>query len=685
MRAVMAIVVHSIRSAPEGSMARTCASWARAARLSASHAAILCALALPATAALSDLTELPLDQLLDVEVVGASRYAQRAADAPASVTVITAADIRALGYRSLAEVLQGVRSFYTTNDRMYRYVGVRGFAPPGDFDTRLLVMVDGYRINDAVYDSGTIGNDFPVDIELIERIEIMRGPSSSIYGSNALLDMVNVITRRGADLNGFEVGADTGSYRTRHARVAFGKRFENGVDLVLSASGLDSPGPTLSFPEFSYLGGGGIAHGTDSERYTRYFGKVGYGGFSLIAAQNRRRKGVLAGAFGYTFDDPRNLADDNMRLVELSWYRESGERQYQARLFRGEYEYLSSVRYREAPEVLSRDNATAKWWGAELKAIDTGFARHKIVAGLEYQSNFRQDQAAYDLQPYFSYLDDHRTSQRLGVYLQDEFALRRGWIINGGVRLDKVTGQDVNVSPRIAIIHALSEATTLKLLYGTAFRAPSVYESFYSLDGYNLPNPSLRPERVTTWESIAEHQFSSRTRVTAVVFHYRMHGLIAQEVDAGSGLQQYSNIEGTRAAGLELEADHVGDGGWRVRASFAHQRAVDGAGDALQNSPPNVAKANLIVPAFGDRMTVGIESQFLDRRRTAVDTTARTVLANLTLTWRQSKALPLLSLSFYNVLDRRYADPVLFDSSIPTRGAVVQNGRTYALKLEHRF
>ena len=127
-----------------------------------------------------DLTALPFEQLLSIEVYSASRYVQKASDAPASVTVISAADIRDHGWRTLGAIARSVRGMYVSYDRNYSYLGERGFLRPGDYNTRFLLQVDGNRINDSVYDQAPIGNEFPLDLDLIERIEFVPGPGSSI-------------------------------------------------------------------------------------------------------------------------------------------------------------------------------------------------------------------------------------------------------------------------------------------------------------------------------------------------------------------------------------------------------------------------------------------------------------------------------------------------------------------------
>ncbi len=119
---------------------------------------------------------------MNIQVYSASKEMQSISDALSSVTVVTADQIQKHGYRTLAEILQSVSGFYITNDRDYRFVGVRGFGRLGDSNNRILVLIDGHRINDNVFGEPYLGTEFLVDVDLIERVEIIRGPSSSLYG-----------------------------------------------------------------------------------------------------------------------------------------------------------------------------------------------------------------------------------------------------------------------------------------------------------------------------------------------------------------------------------------------------------------------------------------------------------------------------------------------------------------------
>ena len=184
-------------------------------------------------------------------VFGASERLQPVTEAPSSVTIVTAREIARYGYRTLADILRSVRGFYVSDDRNYSYVGVRGFSRPGDYSTRVLVLVNGHRVNDAVYDQAPVGSDLGLDVAMFERVEIIRGPASSLYGTSAFFAVVNIITRNGASLNGVAVDVDAGTLGTGMARVSGGKRLANGVDFALSGTMERSEGDTrLYFPAF---------------------------------------------------------------------------------------------------------------------------------------------------------------------------------------------------------------------------------------------------------------------------------------------------------------------------------------------------------------------------------------------------------------------------------------------------
>src|SRR5690606_31565572 len=176
---------------------------------------LVLALAAPsAVLAQAPLPELSLEELMTLDaghVFGASERLQPVTEAPASVSFITADEIARFGYRTLADILRGVRGMYISDDRNFSFVGVRGFGNPGDYNSRILLLVNGHRVNDNVFGQAEVGAEFGMDPSTFERVEIIRGPASALYGDSAFFAVVNVITKSGASLEVGRVSVEAGS------------------------------------------------------------------------------------------------------------------------------------------------------------------------------------------------------------------------------------------------------------------------------------------------------------------------------------------------------------------------------------------------------------------------------------------------------------------------------------------
>ena len=281
-----------------------------------------------------DLKKLSLEELMNIEVetvYSASKYEQKITEAPSSVTIITSADIRKYGYRTLADILRGVRSFSITYDRNYTYVGVRGFGRPGDYNGRILLLIDGHRTNDNIYDQAFVGTEGIIDVDLIDRVEVVRGPGSSLYGNNAFFAVVNIVTKQGRDFQGAQLSTEAGRYDTYKGRISYGSQFSNGLDAIVSGTGYDSKGRQLYFQELdpafstdSRAANGGITSRTDYDRYQSFFTKASIRDFVFQGAYNARTKGIPTGAFETDFNDPGNKTIDGHAYGDLKYSLEPG-------------------------------------------------------------------------------------------------------------------------------------------------------------------------------------------------------------------------------------------------------------------------------------------------------------------------------------------------------------------------
>ena len=244
----------------------------------------------------ADLTQLSLEALMEIDVpkiTSASKFVQKATDAPAIVTVVSAEEIKLYGYRTLADVLQSVPGFNVSNDRNYSFLGSQGISL-GDFNSRTLLLVNGHRLNNNLTDGAYVDNTFILDMDLVDRVEIIQGPNAVLYGNNAFFGVINVITRKGGQLNGLEAAGEYGEFETYKGRVTYGKSFTNGVEMLLSGSYQNSSGNSgLFFPAFNTPAQNhGVAIGLDGENSLSSFGSVSYGDFTLEGAFNRREKEI---------------------------------------------------------------------------------------------------------------------------------------------------------------------------------------------------------------------------------------------------------------------------------------------------------------------------------------------------------------------------------------------------------
>jgi outer membrane receptor for ferrienterochelin and colicins len=653
----------------------------------------------PGPVALSDLADLPLEALpqIPIETVsGASRYLQKETQAPASVSIVTSDEIKKEGYRTLAEILNSVRGLYVTSDRNYSYLGMRGFARPGDYNSRVLLLIDGHRLNDDIYGQALLGTEGVIEVDLIDHVEVIRGPSSSIYGGNAFLGVISIVTRRGGDINGLEASVSAGGYDSHKGRVTFGQKVTNGLELVVSGSWYDSAGPNqLYFREFDVPGGRqGIAYNSDGDQSQSAFASLTWKDFTLAGGFSNREKKVPTASFDTVFNSDLEQTTDQRAYVDFKFEHEfSLDTRLMTRVaydyysYHGNYPYDATNSLPDATPgqiVVNHDDALGEWLYTEWQLTQKLFDRHTLVVGADYHENLVQSQDSFYDEPGLPNVQIDRSSGRnAGVYGQAEVGLLPNLTFNGGVRYDYYDSFGGTVNPRLGLIYNPWQQSTFKLLYGQAFRAPNVFELYYEDPGANRANPSLSPETIHTYELVYEQQLPANVRFSASGYYYEINNLISQQED-GLGQSYYANLGQAHAKGVELELDHKSACGLMARLSYVCQRAQDTTtGEDLSNSPRNQVKLNLILPVYEDKLFTGLEVLCTSPVHTMTGHRIDGyVLANFTLfSQRIVKGLEL-SASIYNLLDTRYSFAASADLQ---EDALDQDGRSFRVKLTYRF
>jgi outer membrane receptor for ferrienterochelin and colicins len=642
----------------------------------------------------TDLMDLSMEELMKVEVdsvYGASGYKQKVTEAPASVTIITADDIQRYGYRTLADVLRQVPGFYVNYDRNYSYVGVRGFNRPGDYNSRLLLLVDGHRVNDNLYDEAAIGTDFPVDIDLIDRVEVIRGPNSSLYVASAFLGVINVVTKRVRDAKGLTASGAVASYGTYTSRVTYGYQFESGLAMLLSGTYYDSHGQDrLYFKEFDTAGTNhGIAENRDGDQFHQVFSKLSYRDFTLEGVYGSRGKNVPTASFGTIFNDPAERTVDARGYLDLKYdHRFGSDWGYFGRVSydHATYNGFYPVDYSQSggpARVLNRDIANGQSWGAEFALSKKLFENQTLVLGSDYRDNFQQDQSNHDVQPFKQYMNVHRTSSIWGIYAQDEIRLRSNLVLDLGLRYDQYSTFGGTTNPRGALIYSPLEKTTVKFLYGQSFRAPNAYELYYTALGLEA-NTHLKPETVKTTELVVEQYIGSHVQLAVSGYNYPVRGLISQQTDPATGALVFENSQSLDMHGVEIALKRRSSAGLEVGGGLSFQNTEsEGGGGPVTNSPHQVGQFNLSVPLFKRKLFASTALDYVGRRRTLAGNYAGAyVVPDFTLFSKNALKGWEISASLYNALSQRYGDPA---SVGDVQETILQDGRNFRLKFTYHF
>jgi outer membrane receptor for ferrienterochelin and colicins len=632
----------------------------------------------PTEPGLKELLEMPIPV-----VEAASKYEQPITEAPAWVTIIDSDEVKRYGHRTLADILQTVPGLYVSYDRNSSFLGVRG-VNLGDYNNRVLVLVDGHRMNTSLSDSAALGEDFILDVDLIDRVEVVRGPTSSLYGNNAFFGVVNVVTRKGRGMAGYggEVSGEFASYDTYKGRVTYGHLFTNGLELTLSGTYYTSEGQDeLFYKEFNTPANNyGIAENADSGNNKSFFGSLAWFDFRLEGAFITREKANPTAPDFTDFNDNRYVTSADRSFVDLKFAHEFPDvADITARVY---YDGDNTTIGKPYGGVLYNDEQGAEWWGAELQATRRFWDRLTLTLGGEYRDDFWQRERILNTKTGKATSELETNRQNCAVYFEGDWQIITNLHLNAGVRYDQYGDFDPAWDPRAALIYNPFGQAVFKAIYGTAFRAPN----FFELADARF-RKDIEPETITTYELDYEQGIGDHLRSSLAGYYNQIEKPIAFK----NG--RYQNLGSIDAAGVDLALEAFWLGGVRGRASCTFQQTYDSStGEVLTDSPQQLAKLNLSVPLLKDRLFAGVEFLYEGERTTTHLTPTGALVAggnaapygvvNLTL-FSQNLLKGLdLSASVYNLLDWDYSDP----SSLGHRqDLIAQDGRSFRVKLTYRF
>ncbi|MFW6369057.1 MAG: PEGA domain-containing protein, partial [Myxococcota bacterium] len=257
-------------------------------------------------------------RFMGAKTTAASKVETPVEEAPASITVIRREEIDAFGYTSLPEALSSIRGLFLSNDRIYEYLGVRGFSPPGDLNNRILILYDGHTMNDVYAGQAYLGRENSLDLDDVERIEVVRGPVSSLFGSAAFLGVINIVPRERPMGRSLELSASAGSLGLARARGTLSHRGED-TELTASFGAMTTTGEDVFFlPQQGELPEVAVRD-RDGERVLGGHARARYKDFTLLGRYNTRSKDVPTGAYYTLLEEPSMEMHDQRSFVEARY------------------------------------------------------------------------------------------------------------------------------------------------------------------------------------------------------------------------------------------------------------------------------------------------------------------------------------------------------------------------------
>ncbi len=567
--------------------------------------------------------EVSLDDVFDVfdglikaeKVSVATGVSQSRQQAPAVTSVLTRQDIEAIGARNIDEILEQVPGLHvgrTSVGGMSTYI-IRGIYT-SSLNTDILFMINGVSLKSLM--SGNRGMDWNgLPVQSIERIEVIRGPGSALYGADAFSGVINVITRQGHDIKGTELGAYLASFNTQGVWAAHGDTY-NGFEIAAMLETNRTEGYEAIVEEDAQtqldktygtsasLAPGELnnhAHATNARidaSYKDFRAQLGY-----------IRHDDVGTAAGYTGAlDPEGSSDGEWLTASLSYQRENivpdfditaniNYLQYKSRP--DDYHFYPAGAYAGLfPDgfisyTTSEENQTK----LNVSGFYHGFDKHTFLVGLGYDMGELSDLKTYQnfmyhpdqsapiplpsVQEMPSDLEILQVDDRENWYavLQDSWKVMKDWELTAGVRYDNYSDFGSTTNPRLALVWQTNDRLTSKLLYGKAFRAPSLAELFLKNSIMGIGNPDLEPEKLTSLELAFDYLINEQAYLSFNVFRYNIDNQIVYP----DGSRYPINMKKVVGKGFETELRWKVSSRSSLLANYSLTQTEDDYGRAVAN------------------------------------------------------------------------------------------------------
>lgn len=641
----------------------------------------------PEAAALLD-----LQRTLSQPISSASKRLQRLKEAPADATVLSGAELRALGYRTLAEALEGVLGFGSSQDRAYTTLTLRGLGVLGDLNTRVQILLDGHTVNaGGGLAASMVGEDFGLPLDRVERIEIIRGPASALYGSKAFQGLVNVITRPIA--SGGEAALEA---QARGGAGAWARAGWLGSSLKgeILATRWKRSGTALTFPE---LRAESMPAEADREERQSVYLRASGTGWSFSGFSTTRTQGLAAAPFAATLGDPTTRYRDALAFAELKVDRQFGGVDTWVRLFGDRYEFSDVFAYdgTRDPDLTQpyAEHHPDHGLGGEAQARVRVGQAGLITLGMEQQ--WHRIHSRIDVEG--AQQTEVVNTRTENTYLQGEWTLGDWGSVMGGLQYGATWVQraqaiaagtltelsrkgEARITPRMALILNPTSVDILKALFGGGYRFPTYYERFYDDGAAFIDNPDLKAEEIHSAQVMWVHLWGQGIQSQVGASTFRWDNLIAFE-DAGGGIQQARNQPGTlRGQALEVEVQGR-QTDWTWLAQVGAYRWIRADGSAF----PNTSKfqGSLRLTRHWGPWSATAEVRRMGRRADSDRAVAVPAALTLRTALRWDSGPLWVAAAVEDIGHARRVDLVALDYAPVTR--MPSDGRTWRLSAGWRF
>jgi outer membrane receptor for ferrienterochelin and colicins len=610
-----------------------------------------------------------LAELLDEHVVsGASKTSELAKDAPATTFVITSEEIARYGIRSLAEAIDFLGMGLVTQDPLHSVeVGGRGVLLTSDFGNHILLVVDGHVFNEFWNGTAYFEQAAGIPLEIIDHIELILGPGSVLYGSNAMIGVISIVTKRAAandglhltlsggaspqqgrsgDFTSFAPGDLGGYYR---AGASLGKKLPFGqhAELNVAAEVYQQNGPSFVWGPQTVTTEDGVPYnfgprvpvgqwgGRIDNQYSTFiptlYSRLQIGDLSVMFRAEMYRRTTPVQGFDQQhtdFDEERSWERDRWLSVDVQYNKRIARKlALSVRGYADAYDYYQQTYNSETtvcaePTVgpcLFKVKGRSRWVGSELQASYdwTEEDRYTTLVGLngtlrgvggETVSSEADTAEVVAIEG-----QKDVTEVVTSAYIQQRVAPTEFLHLNAGARYDADPRGGNRLSPRAAIAVDVWDGGVLKLIYAEAFRAPTYFEALYT-SPYHIPNENIRSESVRGIETTFEQRFGRNTFLVGAFRTRWSDMLLIQTLE--TDVSQYQNISEVDNYGLNAS----------VRGAFSAlqygasvvvartRRQAEAGDEPLPAAPQFFGNARVSYTLPGGLPTLALATSFVGRR-----------------------------------------------------------------------